>query len=140
LRPHTEHVDAVLHSTPGVSLFTLSRRMGTSVEMIDRTYGHLAPDAEDYERGLLDTFDSRLDVGAPAGEAGIAAGRAAPVSVFDPPAQTTPAWTETIARAAAQTNVALRRRVAAPAQTRRALASVSKDASRFAKDPTTVTP
>jgi hypothetical protein len=36
---------------------TLSRRMGTSVEMIDRTYGHLAPDAEDYERGLLDAFD-----------------------------------------------------------------------------------
>jgi hypothetical protein len=32
--------------------------MGTSVEMIDRTYGHLAPDAEDYERRLLDTFDA----------------------------------------------------------------------------------
>jgi hypothetical protein len=32
--------------------------MGTSVEMIDRTYGHLAPDAEEYERGLLDAFDS----------------------------------------------------------------------------------
>jgi hypothetical protein len=31
--------------------------METSVEMIDRTYGHLAPDAEDYERGLLDAFD-----------------------------------------------------------------------------------
>ena len=33
--------------------------MGTSVEMIDRTYGHLAADAEDYERGLLDAFDAR---------------------------------------------------------------------------------
>jgi hypothetical protein len=43
----------------GVSLFSLSRRMGTSVEMIDRTYGHLAPDAEGYERGLLDAYDSR---------------------------------------------------------------------------------
>jgi len=32
--------------------------MGTSVEMIDRTYGHLAPDAEEYERGLLDAFDN----------------------------------------------------------------------------------
>jgi hypothetical protein len=42
-----------------VSLFTLSSRMGTSVEMIDRTYGHLAPDAEEYERGLLDAFDAR---------------------------------------------------------------------------------
>jgi hypothetical protein len=43
----------------GVSLFSLARRMGTSVEMIDRTYGHLAPDAEDYERGLLDAYDQR---------------------------------------------------------------------------------
>jgi len=33
--------------------------MGTSVHMIDRTYGHLAADAEDYERGLLDAFDAR---------------------------------------------------------------------------------
>lgn len=34
--------------------------MGTSVEMIDRTYGHLAPDAEEYERGLLDAYDAGL--------------------------------------------------------------------------------
>ncbi len=27
--------------------------------MIDRTYGHLAPDAEDYERNLLDSYDAR---------------------------------------------------------------------------------
>ena len=33
----------------GVSLFSLSRRMGTSLDMIDRTYGHLAPDAEAVE-------------------------------------------------------------------------------------------
>ena len=44
-----------------MSLFTLSRRMGTSVEMIDRTYGHLAPDAEEYERGLLDAWDSTAE-------------------------------------------------------------------------------
>ena len=42
----------------GPSLFSLARRMGTTVEMIDRTYDHLAPDAEDYERGLLDAYDS----------------------------------------------------------------------------------
>jgi hypothetical protein len=35
--------------------------MGTSVEMIDRTYGHLAPDAEEYERGLLDAFDAKVE-------------------------------------------------------------------------------
>ena len=40
------HTYATFSLAAGVSLFTLSRRMGTSVEMIDRTYGHLAPDAE----------------------------------------------------------------------------------------------
>ena len=45
----------------GVSLFSLARRMGTSVAMIDRTYGHLAPDAEEYERGLLDDYDRRCE-------------------------------------------------------------------------------
>ena len=45
----------------GVSLFSLARRMGTSVEMIGRTYGHLAPDAEEYERGLLDAYDAKTE-------------------------------------------------------------------------------
>ena len=43
----------------GVPLFSLARRMGTSVEQRDNTYGHLLPDAVDYERGLLDAFDTR---------------------------------------------------------------------------------
>jgi integrase len=53
------HTYATMSLAAGVSLFALSRRMGTSVEMIDRTYGHLAPDAEAYERDLLDTYDAR---------------------------------------------------------------------------------
>ena len=52
------HTYATFSLAAGVSLFTLSRRMGTSVAMVDRTYGHLTPDAEDYERGLLDAFDN----------------------------------------------------------------------------------
>ena len=43
----------------GVSLFALARRMGTSVQQIDRTYGHLLPDPVEYERGLLDGFDRK---------------------------------------------------------------------------------
>jgi hypothetical protein len=43
-----------------VSLFTLSGRMGTSLAMIDATYGHLAPDAEELERGLLDAYDAAI--------------------------------------------------------------------------------
>jgi hypothetical protein len=35
--------------------------MGTSLTMIDQTYGHLAPDAEDRERELLDAYDAAGD-------------------------------------------------------------------------------
>ena len=52
------HTQATWSLAAGVSLFTLSRRMGTSLAMIDATYGHLAPDAEDRERELLDTYDA----------------------------------------------------------------------------------
>lgn len=54
-----------LRDSPGVSLFYLARLMGSSVEQIDRTYGHLLPESEDYLRGLLDDFDldtARADV------------------------------------------------------------------------------
>ena len=55
------HTYATMSLAAGVSLFTLARRMGTSVDMIDRTYGHLAPDAEAYERDLLDAYDARSE-------------------------------------------------------------------------------
>jgi integrase len=51
------HTYATWSLAAGVSLFTLSRRMGTSLAMIDATYGHLAPDAEEQERALLDAWD-----------------------------------------------------------------------------------
>ncbi|MGH3011143.1 MAG: tyrosine-type recombinase/integrase [Gaiellaceae bacterium] len=41
----------------GVQLFYLAHIMGTSVSMIDHTYGHLLPDSEEYLRGLLDDYD-----------------------------------------------------------------------------------
>jgi hypothetical protein len=40
----------------GVSLFELAQFMGTSVDQIDKTYGHLLPDALDRTRVALDTF------------------------------------------------------------------------------------
>lgn len=43
----------------GLSIFDLSRYMGTSVEMIDRTYGHLAQGAEDAARAKLDAAYAR---------------------------------------------------------------------------------
>lgn len=53
------HTYAAFSLAAGVNVFTLARRMGTSVKMIDDTYGHLAPDAEQYERDALDEFDRR---------------------------------------------------------------------------------
>jgi integrase len=55
------HTDAAFSIAAGVSLFALARRMGTSVEQIGKTYGHLLPDAVEYERGLLDAFDARQE-------------------------------------------------------------------------------
>jgi integrase len=52
------HTYATWSLAAGVSLFALSRRMGTSLAMIDATHGHLAPDAEEQEAALLDAFDA----------------------------------------------------------------------------------
>jgi integrase len=57
------HTYASWSLAAGVDIFTLARRMGTSVKMIDRTYGHLVAGADAYERELLDAFDERTDCG-----------------------------------------------------------------------------
>jgi hypothetical protein len=46
----------------GVSIFELARLMGTSVAMIDRTYGHLARDSESAIRARLDARAGRSGV------------------------------------------------------------------------------
>jgi integrase len=52
------HTYATFGIAAGVSLFELARFMGTSVEQIDKTYGHLLPDALDRTRASLDRFVS----------------------------------------------------------------------------------
>ena len=42
----------------GMNTFALARRMGTSVQMIDNTYGHLISDSNEREAALLDDFDN----------------------------------------------------------------------------------
>jgi integrase len=51
------HTYATWSLAAGIDIFTLARRMGTSVKMIDRTYGHLVAGADAYQRELLDAFD-----------------------------------------------------------------------------------
>lgn len=50
------HTYASLSIAAGTSLYELARLMGTSVAMLDDTYGHLLPDALDRARTALDTF------------------------------------------------------------------------------------
>jgi integrase len=50
------HTFATFSIAAGVSLFELARFMGTSIEQIDRTYGHLLPDTLERARVALDTF------------------------------------------------------------------------------------
>ena len=57
------HTFASFSIAAGVSLFELARFMGTSVDQIDKTYGHLLPDSLDRARGALDTFLSRREDG-----------------------------------------------------------------------------
>jgi integrase len=60
------HTYASLSIAAGVSLFELSRFMGTSPQMLDKTYGHLLPDALDRTRSALDAF-----IATPAHERGL---------------------------------------------------------------------
>jgi integrase len=50
---HTFATNAI---AAGIGLYELARFMGTSVEMIDKTYAHLIPGAEDAARGKLDAM------------------------------------------------------------------------------------
>lgn len=56
------HTYATFGIAAGVSLFELARFMGTSVDKIDKTYGHLLPDALDRMRQALDSFVSGSEV------------------------------------------------------------------------------
>ena len=52
------HTFATRALEAGITLFELSRFMGTSVEMIDRTYGHLASGTEAAAAAKLDALDA----------------------------------------------------------------------------------
>jgi integrase len=57
------HTFATEALAAGISIFELARLMGTSVKMIDRTYGHLAQDSE---QEILCRLDARADRNAQA--------------------------------------------------------------------------
>jgi integrase len=53
------HTFATFGIAAGISLFELARFMGTSVEQIDRTYGHLLPNSLERARRALDVFTTK---------------------------------------------------------------------------------
>jgi integrase len=63
------HTFATWSLVAGMSIFTLARRMGTSVQVIDATYGHLAHDADEHDRELLDAYDDAIGHAVGTGEA-----------------------------------------------------------------------
>jgi hypothetical protein len=48
----------LLRHLAGIPTFEIARMMGTSIEQIEKTYGHLLPDALDRGRAALEAFDS----------------------------------------------------------------------------------
>jgi integrase len=56
------HTFATEALAAGISTFELSRLMGSSIEMIERTYGHLARDSEQQIRARLEARTRRMGV------------------------------------------------------------------------------
>jgi integrase len=52
------HTFATFALRAGISTFDLSRYMGASLTMIDRHYGHLAPDGREHAIRLLDQLSA----------------------------------------------------------------------------------
>ena len=52
------HTFASFAIAAGIATFEIARMMGTSVEQIEKTYGHLLPDALDRGRAALEAFDT----------------------------------------------------------------------------------
>jgi hypothetical protein len=48
----------------GGTAFEIARMMGTSIEQIEKTYGHLLPNAIERGRAALEAFDARSSAAA----------------------------------------------------------------------------
>jgi integrase len=55
------HTFASFAIAAGIPTFEIARMMGTSIEQIEKTYGHLLPDALERGRAALEAFDERSD-------------------------------------------------------------------------------
>jgi integrase len=58
------HTFASVAIAAGIPTFEIARMMGTSVLMIEKTYGHLLADALDRGRAALDAFEAKAEEAA----------------------------------------------------------------------------
>jgi integrase len=56
------HTFASFAIAAGIPTFEIARMMGTSIEQIEKTYGHLLPDALERGRAALEAFDTRAEM------------------------------------------------------------------------------
>jgi len=61
------HTFASFAIAAGLPTFEIARMMGTSIEQIEKTYGHLLPDALERGRAALEAFDTRQAVARESG-------------------------------------------------------------------------
>jgi integrase len=73
------HTFASFAISAGIPTFEIARMMGTSIEQIEKTYGHLLPDAIERGRTALEAWDRRAEPRASA-EASAPAPARPPVS------------------------------------------------------------
>ena len=64
------HTYATMALRAGIGTFELARYMGTSLEQIDRTYGHLPIDSKERAVALLDAYAQSLVSAEPAASGG----------------------------------------------------------------------
>lgn len=55
------HTFACFAIAAGIPTFEIARMMGTSIEQIEKTYGHLLPDALERGPAALEAFDVKSD-------------------------------------------------------------------------------
>jgi integrase len=61
------HTFASFAIAAGIPTFEIARMMGTSIEQIEKTYGHLLPDALERGRAALEAFDRKAATAAEGG-------------------------------------------------------------------------
>ena len=60
------HTFASFAIAAGIPTFEIARMMGTSIEQIEKTYGHLLPDAIERGRVALEAWDRKAETRASA--------------------------------------------------------------------------